>query len=94
MKHSDFKLGTEFTTDNGRRWKVTDIGTRTIIAIMIDHVQIGGVLVKDGLTEPFDIEIISSAEAKAKGWFNGPPYALSENVFNEDDIESCNIKDP
>jgi len=23
-------------------------------------------------------------------WFNGPPYAVAENVFDEYDIEGCN----
>ena len=36
MKHSDFRIGTEFTTGTGR-WRCTDIGTRTIVAIKLDH---------------------------------------------------------
>ena len=32
MKHADFKIGEEFWTGAGK-WRVTDIGTRTIIAI-------------------------------------------------------------
>jgi hypothetical protein len=35
MKHSDFKIGTEFLTDTGR-WRCTDVGTRTIAAIKLD----------------------------------------------------------
>jgi hypothetical protein len=35
MKHSDFKIGTEFMTGAGR-WRCTDIGTRTIAAIRLD----------------------------------------------------------
>ncbi len=34
MNHSDFGLGAEFFTPAGK-WRVTDIGTRTIIAIRI-----------------------------------------------------------
>jgi hypothetical protein len=36
MKHSDFKIGTLFTTPAGR-WRCTDVGTRTITAIKLDH---------------------------------------------------------
>jgi hypothetical protein len=35
MKHSDFSIGMEFwMSDN--RWRCTDIGTRTVIAINLD----------------------------------------------------------
>jgi hypothetical protein len=33
--------------------------------------------------------ILSRAEAEAEGWFNGPPYAVAESVFDEYDMESC-----
>jgi hypothetical protein len=36
MKHSDFKIGLEFMTATGR-WRFTDIGTRTVIAIKLDQ---------------------------------------------------------
>ena len=36
MKHSNFKIGTEFVSGNGR-WRCTEVGTRTIIAIKLDH---------------------------------------------------------
>lgn len=36
MKHSDFKIGMQFKIAGGRfTWHVTDIGTRTIIAIKV-----------------------------------------------------------
>ena len=35
MKHADFRIGTEFLTATGR-WRVTDVGTRTAIAIKLD----------------------------------------------------------
>jgi hypothetical protein len=35
MKHSDFKIGTEFLTYTGR-WRCTDVGVRTIAAIKLD----------------------------------------------------------
>lgn len=33
MKHSDFKIGTVFNSCTGQRWKCTDVGARTILAI-------------------------------------------------------------
>lgn len=36
MQHTDFHIGLEFLTASGR-WRVTDIGTRTIIAIKLDE---------------------------------------------------------
>jgi len=37
MQHSEFKIGGIFRCD-GRLWRCTDIGTRTIVAIRIDRV--------------------------------------------------------
>src|SRR3954453_410060 len=64
MKHSRFKIGTEFLTGSGR-WRCTDVGTRTIIAIKLDLDH-----------DP--------------SWYNGPPYAVAESVFDEDGLEDCN----
>lgn len=36
MKHKDFTIGIEFYI-GGSRWRCTDIGTRVIIAIKLDH---------------------------------------------------------
>ena len=83
MNHSDFKIGCEFTTLVGR-WRCTDIGTRTIVAIRIDLVEtrtiVDGHPVRRYLTQD---------EAELEGWFNGPPYVLAEVVFDEDGILEC-----
>lgn len=71
---SDFEIGMSFATETGR-YRVTDKGQRTLVVIRID-------LVKTNL-DPLD-----EAAAEAAGWFNGPPYAVSEIVFDEDDILS------
>lgn len=64
MKHSEFKIGCEFTTANGdMRWRCTDIGTRVIVAVAVE-----------------DLERYSS---------NGPPYEVSEYVFDEYDLGGC-----
>ena len=41
MKRTDVKIGDTFRCD-GKRWKVTDIGTRTVIATPILQDWIGG----------------------------------------------------
>lgn len=61
MKHSDFSIGLEFLCDS-TRWRVTDIGTRTVVAVDLGH-------------DP--------------SWYVGPPYAVAETVFDEDDFSAC-----
>jgi hypothetical protein len=68
MKHSDFTIGCEFVTATGR-WRCTDVGTRTIVAIKLDK--------KD---DP--------------SWYDGPPYGVLEQVFDEYDMEGCNAVEP
>jgi hypothetical protein len=83
MKHSDFWVGRDFTTPGGR-WRCTDVGTRTIVAIRIDLIEtitlVDGHQVRRYLTQD---------EAELEGWFNGPPYAVNEVVFDEEDLDEC-----
>jgi hypothetical protein len=80
MRHADFRIRAEFRC-GGRLWRCTDIGTRTIVAIRTDRVEVGG--------SPALRRILSGVEAEAEGWFMGPPYAVVESVFDENDIEGC-----
>ena len=81
MKHEEFSIGTEFVTNTGR-WRCTDVGTRTIVAIKLSEVTVT-TYADDGTTT-------TSTEAPPDpSWFNGPPYALAEHVFDEDDLSSC-----
>lgn len=61
MKHSDFSMGQKFQC-GGRDWLVTDIGTRTIVAVEL---------------------------GKTQDWYGGPPYAVVEEVFDENDLPGC-----
>jgi len=83
MEHSDFQIGTEFKTETGR-WRCTDVGTRTIVAIKVDPVETA--TLQDGHEAR---RLLNQQEAEIEGWFNGPPYALAEHVFDEDDIIGC-----
>jgi len=65
MKHNDFKIGCNFRSGNGKKWRCTDIGTRVIVAVCLDD-------------HPYD-----------PTWYNGPPYAVAEYVFDEDSQEDC-----
>jgi hypothetical protein len=60
MKLSDFRIKQDFYL-SGEKWRCTDIGTRTIAAIKLNHLA----------------------------WYNGPPYAVAEELFDEFDIEGC-----
>lgn len=67
--HLDLKLtwlsiGSHFQIDD-REFRVTDIGTRTIIAVRI-----------------------TEKEKADPSWLNGPPYAIAELVFDENDFEA------
>jgi hypothetical protein len=36
VEHSEFKIGCEFLMPTGVRWRCTDVGTRTILAIELE----------------------------------------------------------
>ncbi len=80
MRHDEFSIGKEFMTDAGQ-WRCTDIGTRTIAAIKISEVQVTHLADDGQLTS----EVVSSDPS----WFNGPPYAVAEYVFDEDSMVAC-----
>jgi hypothetical protein len=82
MTHSDFSIGTEFYT-GAAKWRCTDVGTRTIVAIRIDQVT---VVHSDGKGRTTS-EIVSNDES----WFNGPPYAVAESVFDEYSFAGCSL---
>lgn len=37
MRHADFHIGLEFVASAGFRWRCTDVGSRTILAIQLDR---------------------------------------------------------
>jgi len=84
MDRTDFHIGTLFRCGDGL-WRCTDIGSRVIVAIRIDTVEVGS-------SAPSARQILTQAVAEADGWFNGPPYAVAEIVFDEDDLEVCTLE--
>lgn len=63
MNHGAFSIGLEFFM-SGARWRCTDVGRRTVVAIKLDHDD-----------DP--------------SWYDGPPYAVSERVLDENDLRAC-----
>ena len=84
MNHSDFIIGGTFWCAD-RQWRCTDIGGRVIVAMRIDSVEVGS-------DTPALRRTLSGGEAEAEGWFNGPPYAVAETVFDEDSMEGCAVE--
>jgi len=72
-----WKIGDEFRTAAGR-WRITDIGSRVIVAIRIDEVKVGGTSAKT----------LTGEQADKAGWLDGPPYGVAEIVFDEDDQQA------
>ncbi|WP_234836545.1 hypothetical protein [Sinorhizobium meliloti] len=86
MEHSDFHIGLDFWCGKAR-WRCTDVGTRTVVAIRIDQVKTTAVDAGETTQETLNYE-----QANAAGWFIGTPYAVAELVFDENDLEACSLE--
>lgn len=82
MKISDTLIGGTFYC-GGRPWHCTDIGTRVIVAIPLFPVATTRFCATTG------IETIGLSD---DSWLSGPPYALNETVFDEDDLIACSLE--
>ena len=80
MRREDFSIGMNFSTVTGR-WRCTDIGTRTIAAIKISDIEVA-----TQVESETTIQIHKNPE---RSWFTGPPYAVAEKTFDEDDMKGC-----
>lgn len=88
MEHRDFTIGCEFTC-GGNRWRCTDIGTRVIVAICLELSE--KVRAWQGEDGTWHQERYVSDDPS---WFNGPPYAVVERVFDENDLGGCTPLSP
>lgn len=79
MIHSDFKIGGKFTCGEST-WLCTDVGTRVATAIEIRETH------EDGCSLKGVPILLSSCTC---GWYAGPPYAVAEMVFDENDMPAC-----
>lgn len=82
MEHSDFQIGAKFMCGD-RLWLCTDIGTRVIVAVRADWTEVEE-RHPDGSRTRGVANIVDDPT-----WLNGPPYALAERVFDEDDLPAC-----
>ncbi len=87
MDHSEFAIGRGFWCSD-RRWRCTDIGRRVIVAIRVDETTVVSL---DTETRIETSGTIDTEEAEREGWFDGPPYAVAECVFDEYDLEGCTL---
>jgi hypothetical protein len=89
MRREDFYIGIEFYC-NLNKYRCTDIGTRTIIAIRIDSVLVKCV---NSANKQKEFIHLNQQEAEKNGWFIGPPYGIQEIVFtDEDDLPDCSLE--
>jgi hypothetical protein len=79
MEHNDFRIGIHFYLGRNK-YLCTDIGKRTIVAISADYADI--VTHENGNTK-------TTRRKLTRKDFSGPPYFLSEVVFDEFDIPEC-----
>jgi len=82
MKRDDFRIGEGFSC-GARRWRCTDIGTRVIVAICLESHTVNQSYVEN------DGAVAKQSHADDPSWFAGPPYAVVETVFDENDIVMC-----
>jgi hypothetical protein len=90
MDLSEFKIGENFYR-SGRAFRCTDIGSRVVIGVPLQATR-GRASITDGVMGAPVIEPLSEEETLRGGWLNGPPYALAEMVFDEDDLEDCTVE--
>lgn len=84
MTHSEFRIGEHFWCGD-RRWRCTDIGTRVIVAICLEPHEIVEMDVNKDGAQPVQRRVVSDDPS----WLTGPPYAINEEVFDEDAIPAC-----
>lgn len=87
MKHTDFQIGRDFWCSE-RQWRCTDIGTRVIVAISLEARELEELNVNErGEWESH------RRRSEDQDWLQGPPYAVAEVVFDENDLAGCEIRE-
>lgn len=82
MRHEDFSIGETFWTSAGPH-RCTDVGTRTIVAV---HTGPQIIVQQESVGDERRSTTVVSDDPS---WLNGPPYAVAEVVFDEDDLAVC-----
>ena len=79
MELREFAIGESFWTEAGH-FRCTDVGTRVVVAIKLGPTE---VVMVDDTGETY------TRLDEDPSWFEGPPYAVEEVVFDEDDQVVC-----
>lgn len=79
MYFSEFEIGAPFYCA-GKAWRCTDKGQRVIVAICLEPVAVESLNAQGERGTKQDSD---------PSWFNGPPYAVAEAVFDEYDQPAC-----
>lgn len=85
MKHEGFRVGIEFWC-GGRRWRCTDVGARTLVGICLEPQEVVSVT-GDAEVGGMTTQTITTDDS----WLAGPPYAVTEEVFDEQSIDGCTL---
>ena len=86
MRHVDFSIGLEFWCGD-KRWRCTDTGTRVIVAICLEPREM--VRLEPNPPGKYIETRFISDDPKD---LNGPPFGVTEVVFDEYDLEACTTK--
>ncbi len=82
MELRDFVIGDTFCTHHGA-FRCTDIGTRVVVAVKLGPREIARAESVDG-----ELRITKLIDDNPS-WLNGPPYAVEEVVFDENELLGC-----
>jgi hypothetical protein len=82
MELRDFVSGETSWTHAGA-FRCTDIGTRVVVAVKLGSRAIGRAETVDG-----ELQITKRIDDDPS-WLNGPPYAVEEVVFDENELLGC-----
>jgi hypothetical protein len=75
----------EFWCDE-KRWRCTDVGTRVIAAICLEPHEVVPVEVdKNAPSSRYEQNYVTDDPS----WFAGSPYAVTEEVFDENPMKTC-----
>ena len=87
MRRTAFRIGLEFWC-GGQRWRCTDIGSRVIVAICLEPHEVVSVE-----RDPDGSRREERYVTDDPFWFNGPPFAVVEHVFDEYSLDDCTLTD-
>ena len=82
MELSDFVIGETFWTNHGE-FRCTDIGTRVVVAVKLGPREVTTARTVDGERR------MTTRITDDPGWLNGPPHAVEELVFDENELPGC-----